>query len=288
MRLNKVKTHKGKKYLDDRSPKLEENDKAALIVRGPKANEMVTKALHEFYLLKKPLAQRLMRKNPIHPFEDDTMLCKFSHKFDHSLFVFGCSTKKRPNTLVFGRMFDHHMLDMMELQMLNFVPSAEFNANGVTLGSKPCVLLQGPLFESNETLQRMGNLMVDWFQGVKVETIRLQGLELVIALTAVSEEKVLLRVYKAELKKGQDSSSPRVELVERGPQIDFKVDRSKLASDELFRTALKKPKLTQKPKDKNVKYDTFGNKVAKVHTGRQQMDQIQKIGRASCRERVSR
>jgi hypothetical protein len=61
MRLNKVKTHKGKKYLDDRSPKLEENDKAALIVRGPKANEMVTKALHEFYLLKKPLAQRLMR-----------------------------------------------------------------------------------------------------------------------------------------------------------------------------------------------------------------------------------
>jgi ribosome production factor 2 len=153
------------------------------------------------------------RKNPIHPFEDDTMLCKFSYKFDHSLFVFGCSTKKRPNTLVFGRMFDHHMLDMMELQMLNFVPSAEFNvsfcynpnkykldtklqANGVTLGSKPCVLLQGPLFESNETLQRMGNLMVDWFQGVKVETIRLQGLELVIALTAVSEEKVLLRVYK--------------------------------------------------------------------------------------------
>lgn len=35
---------------------------------------------------------------------------------------------------------------------------------------------------------------------------------------------------------------PRVELVEIGPRIDFVVDRKKLASEDLFRTALRRPK----------------------------------------------
>jgi hypothetical protein len=29
------------------------------------------------------------------------------------------------------------------------------------------------------------------------------------------------------------------------------------------------------PKDKNTKFDNFGNKVAKIHTGKQQLDDIQ-------------
>lgn len=33
-----------------------------------------------------------------------------------------------------------------------------------------------------------------------------------------------------------------MELVERGPCIDFKVDRKKLASDDLYKTATRKPK----------------------------------------------
>ena len=128
------------------------------------------------------------------------------------------------------------------------------------MGTKPCIILQGPLFESDETLQRLGNLMIDWFRGTKVEMVRLQGLELVIALTALSKEQVLFRVYKsvfvlfngkdilafrAVLKKAEASSLPRVELLEIGPQIDFKLDRKKFASDELYKTAMKKPKLIQ-------------------------------------------
>jgi ribosome production factor 2 len=62
----------------------------------------------------------------IHPFEDETMLCKLSQKFDSSLFAFGSNSKKRPNSLIFGRMYDHQMLDMVEMQMEKFVSSAEF------------------------------------------------------------------------------------------------------------------------------------------------------------------
>nr|CAD2169055.1 unnamed protein product [Meloidogyne enterolobii] len=276
MRVEKTKTRRGKNFLEDRAPKLIENDKTAIIMRGNKMSEIVGKVLNELYLLKKPLATKLMRKREIHPFDDDSLLCNFSKKFDSSLFVFGSSSKKRPNTLTFGRFFDYQMLDMVELQIEKFVSSEEFKAGGVAAGTKPCIILQGSLFESDPTLQRFGNLMVDWFRGPVVETVRLQGLELIISLTALDEKKILLRFYKTLLKRSPNSENPKVELIELGPQIDFKLDRSKLASDDLFSTALKKPKQeSNKPKDKNTKFDAFGNKMAKVHTGRQRLDEIQ-------------
>ncbi|KAL3080328.1 hypothetical protein niasHS_012433 [Heterodera schachtii] len=276
MKVEKTKTRRGKKFLEDRAPKLVENDKVTLFVKGKKCSVMLNKILGEFYQLKKPLANRLQRNNDSHPFEDDSLLCRFSHKFDASLFVFGSSTKKRPNSLLFGRMYDHQMLDMVELQVENFVSSDEFKqVKSVTLGSKPCIILQGHLFESNGTLQRIGNLMVDLFRGPKVEYLRLQGTELIISLTAVSEERIKFRVYRAALKKDMESSTPKIELVEMGPNIDFKIDRTKLASDSLFKTALRKPQEVQKSAKKNVKFDAFGNKVAQVHTGRQSTDAIQ-------------
>lgn len=172
------------------------------------------------------------------------------------------------------------------------------------MGTKPCIVLQGPLFESNETLQRLGNLMIDFFKGTRAEMVRLQGLELVIALTALSEEQVLFRVYKsvAFIYKGDN---PIAEQFWRKQMLQFFLELSLLKLDlkstsnwterNLPVTSFIKLQLRnqnwfrsikfifnkynsyflQKPKNKNVKFDAFGNKVAKVHTGRQQLDQIQ-------------
>lgn len=64
------------------------------------------------------------------------------------------------------------------------------------MGAKPVILLQGTRFESDETVQRIGNLMIDWFRGTSVTSVRLQGLELVISITAKSETEFAFRVYK--------------------------------------------------------------------------------------------
>jgi ribosome production factor 2 len=269
----KPKTRKGKKYLENRAPKIHENDKRCLAIHGGKTSPTVNAVLEYLYLLKKPLSQHLKRHNAMHLFEDETGLERFSAKFDASLFAFGTHQKKRPNTLIFGRMFDNHILDMFEMRITKYIPAKEFKQPAPTLGSKPCILLQGTLFESDDEIKRLGNLMVDWFRGVKVPNIRLQGLETIISFTII-EETLLFRVYRTQLKKSS-TKTPRVELIEIGPIIDFVLDRKKIASDSLYKMAMRQPEeLRVKPR-KNVSQDVFGTQKARIHLGRQEIGRIQ-------------
>uniref|UniRef100_A0A0K0FGR7 Ribosome production factor 2 homolog n=1 Tax=Strongyloides venezuelensis TaxID=75913 RepID=A0A0K0FGR7_STRVS len=269
----KPKTRKGKQVLLNRAPKIIENDKNCLFVKGGRTSETVNNIMQELYLLKKPLATQMKRHNPFHPFENEAGLTEFSQKFDASLFVFGSSTKKRPTCLTLGRMFDHNLLDMVEFNVTNYTPSSEFDTPRPTLGTKPCIILQGTEFENDETMSRVGNLFVDLFKGPSISQVRLQGLETVIQITS-SGKKVLFRVYKTILLKS-GTKTPRVELLEVGPRLDFELSRDKLASNNLWKEALKVPKeLTVKPK-KNTETDVFGTKLARVHVGKQHIDKLQ-------------
>ncbi|MCP9264262.1 Ribosome production factor 2-like [Dirofilaria immitis] len=267
------KTRRGKRFLENRQPKIIENDKTAIIVKGGKTNQTVTDALADLYALKKPLAMRMKRRNPIYLFENDVEMESFAMKYDTSLFLFGSNSKKHPNSLVMGRMYDYHVLDMVELQIENFVKSADFDTAKIPVGCKPCIVLQGTEFEKDESMKRIGNLMVDWFRGAVIENICLQGLELVISLTAL-EQKIYLRVYRTCLKKST-GTSPRVELVEIGPRIDFGVHRNKFANESLFREAIKQPKQILAKKRKNTSTNVFGTELGRVHVGKQNIDGMQ-------------
>ncbi|EPB68049.1 brix domain protein [Ancylostoma ceylanicum] len=323
MRVDKVKTKKGKRILDDRAPKTVENDKTALFIKGSKTNQTVTDAMMDIYVLKKPLVQQLKRHNPFHLFDDETPIEKFGEKYDASLFLFGSSSKKRPSSLVFGRTHDGQILDMVELSIVKFTPARDFETPKVMLGTKPCIVLEGPEFESDSTMKRIGNLLVDFFKGPTLDMVRLQGLEELISFTA-KENMIYMRVYSTTsiqatvyilrvilLKSA--TNVPRIELLEMGPSIDFKVDRTKLASDSLFKAACKKPKalmvrslllhqnwrdflrrlefsppymclsetfllkmcILQAKRRKNMSEDVFGNQLARVHVGKQNTDAIQ-------------
>ncbi|KAJ1363510.1 hypothetical protein KIN20_023395 [Parelaphostrongylus tenuis] len=273
MRINKVKTRKGKRVLDDRAPKVVENDKTALIVKGSKTNQTVVDAMLDIYSLKKPLAQQLKRHNPFHLFDDETPIEKFMEKYDSSLFLFGSSTKKRPYNLTFGRSYDGHILDMAELHIVNYIPARNFETPKVMLGTKPCICLEGPLFESDPTMKRIGNLLVDFFKGPTVDMIRLQGLEAFVSFTA-KDNMIYMRVYRVVMLKSA-TNVPRIELLEMGPSIDFKVDRTKIATDALFKTACKKPKALLTKRRKNMSEDVLGNQLARIHVGKQNTDAIQ-------------
>ncbi|KAK6731001.1 hypothetical protein RB195_007458 [Necator americanus] len=273
MRVEKVKTRKGKRVLEDRAPKTVENDKTALIIKGSKTSQTVTDALMDIYMLKKPLVQQLKKHNSFRPFDDETPIEKFGEKYDASLFLFGSSSKKRPSSLVFGRTHDGQILDMVELNIVNFTPARDFETPKVMLGTKPCISLEGPDFESESTMKRIGNLLVDFFKGPTIDMVRLQGLEMLISFTA-KENIIYMRVYRVLLLKSA-TNVPRIELLEMGPSIDFKVDRTKLASDSLFKAACKKPKALMAKRRKNMSEDVFGNQLARIHVGKQNTDSIQ-------------
>ena len=76
--------------------------------------------------MKKPDATNFSKKNVIHPFDDASSLEFFAEKQDASLFVVGSHSKKRQNYLTFARMFDHKLLDMVEVGVTNYQSCKEF------------------------------------------------------------------------------------------------------------------------------------------------------------------
>ena len=139
-----AKTSRARRFLRNREAKLNENPKTALLVRGQKTSGLINSILIDLFMLKKPHSALLLRvehaatlvpgrgthptdrlcaaaagvhlrrHNAVHPFEDATPMEFLSQKNDASLFAFGTHSKKRPHNLVFGRLFDNHILDMVE------------------------------------------------------------------------------------------------------------------------------------------------------------------------------
>lgn len=84
----------------------------------------------------------------------------FSDRNDTSLFMFGSHNKKRPHNLVIGRLFDHHVLDMVELGINSFKAIHDFTTSKCVLGSKPCFVFSGDAFETEQDYIRLKNLFI--------------------------------------------------------------------------------------------------------------------------------
>ncbi|XP_025097497.1 ribosome production factor 2 homolog [Pomacea canaliculata] len=272
-RIVQPKTQRGKRALEHKEPKIHENIKTSLLLKGGNTSLLVTQVLKELHMLKKPHSVLFKKKNITRPFEDQNSLEFFSTKADASLFAFGCHSKKRPNNLIIGRMFDGHVLDMVEFGIEKFVSMLEFKGEKCVFGVKPCLVFSGQAFEQDSEYQRIRNLFTDFFKGPVVDNVRLAGLEHVISVTA-SGRKFYIRNYRILLKKS-GSRTPRVELEDMGPSLDLVMRRTKLASDDLFRRALKQPKTAKPRKIKNISHDAFGSKLGRIHMTKQDLSKLQ-------------
>lgn len=86
---------RAKRIAQKKEPKLVENVKTGMFIRGPKTSELINKVLLNFYLLKKPNGVQLKKRNDIRPFEDVSKLEFLSKQNDASLFMEGSHNKKR-------------------------------------------------------------------------------------------------------------------------------------------------------------------------------------------------
>jgi len=276
-RVVKPKTRRSKAALLEREPKIIENTKSCMFIKGGNTSEIVSAALKDLFLLKKPDAISYRKKNILRPFEDQTSLEFFGKKSDASLFLFGSHNKKRPHNLVFGRFFNFEILDMYEVGITKFKSMVEITKTSKsTLGNKPCLIFHGDAFDKDPELQKFKSLLIDLFRGPVVPAVRLQGLENVMSFTAIetnSTKTVHMRGYKTMLKKS-GTKTPRVELEEIGPTLDLSLRRTRIGSDDLFKRAMRQPKAAKAKKVKNVSKDQFENKLGRIHLGIQDLSKL--------------
>lgn len=270
-----------------REPKAIENPKTCLVLRGGSCSQIVQDALNDLYQMHQPHVKKFSKKNPIHPFEDATSLEFFSEKNDASMLLFGSSQKKRPHAMTFVRTFGYKVLDMLELHLdpATFRAMALFKNKKFSIGQRPMLLFAGTAFESpvaNEyTLAK--SVLTDFFKGEPADKIDVEGLQYIVSFTTeedstgvVTDVKpaIHMRVYLIRTRRS-GQKLPRVEVDEIGPRMDFRVGRMREPDEAMRKEAMKTPRgLEERPK-KNVTTDTMGDKIGRVHIGKQDLGTMQ-------------
>ncbi|KAF2463025.1 Brix-domain-containing protein [Lindgomyces ingoldianus] len=284
LRQAKPKNARAKRALDKRAPQEHENPKMTLFVPGNKTTNISKLAVKDLAVLKKPLCMKFTQKNEIHPFEDPSSLEFFANKNDTSILVLSLHSKKRPHCLTFVRTFDYRILDMLELYIVpeTFREMQQFKNKKAAEGLKPMIAFHGAVFENpNETKYTLAkSLLLDFFRGQEATGVDVEGLQYLISVSAEEEDasrpapQIHIRVYRI-LTKRSGQKLPRIEVEETGPRIDFRLGRERFAEPNMMKDALRKPKGTEPKTKKNIDTDIMGDKVGKIHVGKQDFSALQ-------------
>ncbi len=298
---------RSKRALDQRAPKAEENPKTCLFLRGTTASQVVQDCLTDLHAMRAPLAKKFSKKNDVHPFEDAASLEFFSRKNDASLLVFGSSSKKRRHCLTLCRTFDYRMLDMLELyvdetsfQRVGQFAGEDGKKRSIPVGARPMLLFAGSPFYDADGSAAGGSkyalaksLLTDLFRGdSSPDKIDVEGLSHIVVVTAAETEvaaaaaagaetaEVLpvlhIRVYALRTKRSGHQRLPRVELEEIGPRLDVRLGRAKEADSDMLKEATRRPKTsTEARTKKNIETDGMGDKIGRIHLGRQDLGELQ-------------
>lgn len=213
------------------------------------------------------------RKNEFKPFENASNIEFLSKKNDCAHFMFASHTKKRPNNIIMGSIYDSQILDMFEVGIENFKPMSDFKNSKITFQCKPILVFSGDQFEEEFQYRRIKTFLIDFFVGHKTNAVALNGLEHCIQVVAY-EGKIYFRSYRIMLKK-TGTKYYKVETEEIGPRFDMTLRRTKLASDDLYKKSFKQPTQSKPKKIKNINVNKLGTRLGRIHMNRQDYQRLQ-------------
>ena len=171
----------------------------------------------------------------------------------------------------------------------------QFGGKKAALGLKPLLSFSGSAFESPtpNAYTLVKSVFVDLFKGPDVKSVDVEGLQYLIHFSVGEEEVegvkpvVRMRCYLLKTKKS-GTNLPKVEVEEMGPRIDFRVGRIREADADMWKESMRKPKSQEvrvhpspvalviltsfQPKaKKNIDTDLIGDKVGRIHLGKQDL-----------------
>ncbi|KAG5476303.1 hypothetical protein LSCM1_04004 [Leishmania martiniquensis] len=301
------KTAATRRAVKQYQPKVIENPKKVLFLKGASSNDAVRDAMVDLMAITKPYCKRLVKKNAFFPFEGRQHLEFLGFKNDCSLFCFGSSNKKRPNNLTIGRQFDFHVLDMVELGIVAadcLDMSQTVGVDAGSVGGKPFFVFEGSEFATDPAFMRLKNLLVDYFRGGNDVEINLDGCDRVLFFSLRSEngkdtvvapstdcytnkppnEKgnaiLCMRHYavkKPSAASGVPKSITNVQLYDVGPNFDFQIRRISFATPQEFKVACRIPRetlATLRSAADNVQADGLNNLRGQLHVGKQDIQEL--------------
>jgi len=286
----KPKNPRTARILKKREPQLIERPKRTLILHGTKCPLQLNTLLKTFHSLTKTESVMFQRKNDnIRPFESTESLEFLADKNDCGIVVFGSSNKKRPNCVTLVRIFNTKAMELCELLLLPpRSPSPQDTAGhalkmDVGIGLRPMILFAGSAWEDAtlETYGMLKSIFLDIFKGEETDRIDVEGLQFLMMIAADEPVEDLapvvhIRWYKVRTRRS-GQKLPRVELDEIGPKFDFKVGRVRQADPNVMKEAMKQGRRpNEEPRTKkNIGMDLIGDKVGRVHLGKQDLTQLQ-------------
>jgi len=162
---------------------------------------------------------------------------------------------------------------MVEFGISNYKGVNEFDAKvKPSVGNKPGIIFQGQEWDNSEDYKRIGNMFLDLFRLHEVSKIDLSGMDHVM-ICSVLNGVILVRHYMVKLLKS-GTRIPRVELEEVGPSFDCTLRRSKFASTDLMKEALRVPPQLRPKKKKNKSTNVFGDRLGTIHMERQDLNTL--------------
>lgn len=160
---------------------------------------------------------------------------------------------------------------------------SEFKNKKCAVGLKPLVIFAGTPFESpiqNEYTMAK-SFFTDFFKGEPADKVDVEGLQYIVSISARDtvdgedqKPKIHLRVYLIKTKKS-GQKLPRVEVEEMGPRIDFRVGRMREPEEAMLKEAMRKARTTLERPKKNITTDFMGDKVGRIHLGKQDLGDLQ-------------
>lgn len=288
-------------------PKVVENPKRVLFLKGASTTDVVTDAMVDLMAITKPYCKKLAKKNAFYPFEGRQHLEFLGFKNDCSLFCFGSSNRKRPHNLTIGRQFDFHVLDMVELGIIaadRLDMSSTLGVDAGSVGGKPFFVFDGGEFASDPAFVRLKSLLIDFFRGGNDVEINLDGCDRALFFSLRSQngedacvapsidcytnkppaEKgntVLCMRHYAVKKPSAASGVPKriknVQLYDVGPNFDFELRRVSFATPQEFKVACRVPRetlATMRSTADNVQSDGLNNLRGQLHVGKQDVSEL--------------
>lgn len=194
--------------------------------------------------MKKEHTTYYSRRHDTHPFESTETLEKYCRNTDSSLFLFGSNSKKRPNNIVVGRLYEYTILDMVEFGIEGEESELLCDLPDIPINCRPFLVFQGDRWETDETHVKLRNLLQDFFaENIQVEELEINSIKLVITFSAIGG-KIYLRTYEVGIT-GEDilDDDGNIEVAEVAPKADLILRRSRFPDTDVWKQAVKQPKI---------------------------------------------